>query len=39
VNPNGGDVYDVRQAGGVMHWIIATDATGKVIKCGATAGP
>jgi hypothetical protein len=39
VNPNGGDVYDVQQAGGVTHWTIATDADGKIIGCGVTAGP
>jgi hypothetical protein len=39
VNPNGGDVYDVRQEGGVMHWTIAIDAEGKIISCFVTGGP
>jgi hypothetical protein len=39
VNPNGGDVYDVRQEGGVMHWIVATDADGKVSTAWVTPGP
>jgi hypothetical protein len=39
VNPNGGDVYDVRQEGGVMHWSIATDADGKIVGAFVTVGP